>query len=701
MTDNRDFENKLHDEIMKEAENIPESLSPENITSLVANKQPQKAKSKVGKIIAMAASFAIVLVAAFIGIRYYKPAVKPIETDNQPVVVAGENDYSGIQTFFIDLKNSTMHASLGETYTINKFFSLGGAKASDTTDDAAVVNENSATAPSSAANTAGVEGDGDGLGGGPASETEVQVQGVDEADIIKNDGKYLYVIHRDKSDVVTIIDPSNPSDMKVLSEIKLVSDDGYDASADEIYIKGDRLIVAANLYTNENNPIYFKFDSICCFYGSGETRTGVQIYDISDRANPKLVSSYSVEGGYVSSRMIGNEMVLISNYLVPLYNDDETLKNECIPSYWYNSKEYKVPADKINILENNEENTYINVLKFDVTADSEEPDVASVLGGSDNVYCNATDLYLARWNYVATRDSYDEYTEIFRFDITDGVKYVKSVKIEGGILNQFSMDEYNGYFRIATCHRNEQSIITVLDKDFNQVGKLGGIAKGESIYAVRFMGNTAYVVTFFRTDPLFVIDLSDPTKPSVVGELKIPGFSSMLYPYGENYLIGIGVDGDEDGTNGNLKVSLFDVSDPKAPKEISKAIINGYADTPAAYIHKAFLRFGDTGEFAIPVNGDGSNYLCSFKVEDNKISAYKKYVCDNENSYYAYMERGAYIGNTVFTLSNLGLTAFDRDSCEILSEIEMRSEDEIVVYNTYDDYAVVTEPDEANVIIVD
>lgn len=692
MTDNNSFENQLRDSLMKEADNMPESLSAENITALVSDKTPAKAKSPVKKIVALAASFAIVVAAVAVGAKYYKPKVKPIKTGGDVQSVEAANGYEDIQSFFIELKNNTVSMN-GGRYEVNKFFNFGAVK--DSAADATAVPETA----SSAANTAGVEGDG--MGGGPASETELQVEGVDEADIIKNDGKYLYVVHRSDTNTVSIIDPTNPSDMKVLSEIKLVSDDGYDAYADEIYIKGDRLIAAVNLYTNENNPVFYNFDSICCFYGSGETRTGVQIYDISDKSNPSLVSNYIVEGGYVSSRMIDNEMVLISNYLVPLYNDDEKLREECIPSYWLNSKEYKVPAESISILDKNTENTYTNILKFDVTADSEEPVAASVLGGSDQVYCNKTDLYVARWNYVSTRDSYDEFTEIFRFDLTDGVKFVKSVKIEGGILNQFSMDEYNGYFRVATCHRNEDSIITVLDKDFNQVGKLGGLAEGESIYAVRFMGDTAYVVTFFQTDPLFVIDLSDPTKPTVAGELKIPGFSSMLYPYGEKYLIGVGMDGEENGSNGQLKISLFDVSDPRNPKEVSKALISGYADTPAAYIHKAFLRFGDTGEFAIPVNGDGTNYLCSFKVEGDRISAYKKYVCGNENSYYAYMERGAFIGNTVFTLSNLGLTAFDRESCEQLSEIEMRSENELVVYNDYNGYAEVTTMPAENVIIVD
>jgi uncharacterized secreted protein with C-terminal beta-propeller domain len=411
----------------------------------------------------------------------------------------------------------------------------------------------------------------------------------------------------------------------------------------------------------------------------------VQIFDITDRSNPELKNSYTLDGSYVTARMIDSKLVLISNYCVPLLEDDRELEEACIPSYEVNGKECDMPAEKIHIIKGNEDDTYTLVMQLDINS-GKEPETAAILGGTNEVYCNRTDIYLARYEYDESADEYSVYTGIYRFSLENGAQYKSSCQIKGDILNQFSMDEYNGYFRIATSDFNEESYITILDRELNQVGQLSGIGKGEDIYAVRFMGDTAYVVTFYQTDPLFVIDLSNPAEPKITGELKIPGFSNMLYPYGDDKLIGIGIDGDESSSNGKLKISLFDISDKQNPKEISKAVFSSANYSDAQYNHKAFMRFEDTNEFAIPVvsySYDSANYLCSFKIEGDKITQYKKY---EPESKYSGVERGAYIGNTVFTLSDNAITAFDRQSTQRLSEI------------TFSDISFVTQTEPAIII---
>lgn len=686
---NKDFEEKLKAEIFREADEIPESLSTDSIKQLISDKQPAKVKGKAyKKIIAVAASFAIVLTAAVAGIKYYNPKVKPINPSNsnklQTAELSGisyEDDYKSIQDFFISYRNNNRYYTIKEYFDGVVSFNSGASKTASVVEEA-VGADGSINVPSTAVpngSTPGYESDETGLGGGPASETEVQVAGVDEADIIKNDGRYIFVAnHRDWSKI-TIIDTQNTGALNIVSEIQLTSNADTDISCHEFFIKGNLLIVAAQIYGNETGTFGNLNDSaICIEPNSGNNRCAIIVYDITDKANPELVSKYELDGFYTTSRLIGNNVILVSGYAVPLYKDDQALKEACIPTYTLNSKDYKFPADRIGIIDGNEDNQYTLVLKIDISKDSSEPECAAVLGSSGEVYCNETDLYVARWCYEEKgNDIYEEYTEIYRFDIKDGVTFKSKGRVKGDVLNQFSMDEYDGYLRIATCNHNEQTFITVLDKDLNIISCLDGIAKGESIYAVRFIGDTAYVVTFFQTDPLFVIDLSDPHNPKIAGELKIPGFSNMLYPYGDNYLIGIGVDGDENGTNGMLKISLFDISDKAQPKEISKAVISGWYYSEAQYNHKAFVRFSDTGEFMIPVSGGAKSYLCTFSVNDGKISAYKRYMLENPID----CNRGIFIGDKVFALYFDGITSFDRNTCQVLNSVNFPFD-----YNGVDPY---------------
>lgn len=696
---NNDFQQKIREELFSTADETPDSLSRENITNLVRNRDQKAAKASpsVKRVIAIAASFAIVFVAAFGGAKIYGRQNKLNKAAKQSQVPGVRSDVSGqvalgvstasyedIQGFFINLKNSIVSGGYNGRVTARNFF---GSSMDDGAVPEAFAEYN--TAAKAAENTVSSSAEGDGMGSGPASQTELQVEGVDEADIVKTDGKYLYVVKQSDTKKILVIDPTDRNNIRILSEIELVSDAGYSSFAQDFYIKGNKIIAVVNVYKDSSED-----DRNGIFYGcmgSGFTKTGVQIFDITDRSAPKKVAVYDVDGGYVSSRMIDDSIILISNYVVPIYENEETLKDKCIPKYRVNSEEFNVPADKISIIEGNSENTYTLVLKINTADASSKPESAAVLGGSSDVYCNSTDLYLARFEYTETVREFRADTFIYRFELAN-LNYKASVKVKGNILNQFSMDEYNGYFRIATCDTNEQSYITVLDKQLNQVGFLGGIAKGESIYAVRFIGDKAYVVSFFQTDPLFIIDLSEPTAPKVVGELKIPGFSSMLYPYGDNYLIGIGIDGDDEGTNGMLKISLFDISDKNNPREVSKAVIPGYVDSPAMHDHKAFMRISDN-EFIIPVEGD-KPYLCSFKVENGEITQYKKYICStDERDYYNYLERGAYIGNTVFAITSNAIEAFDMDSAQSLSIIRISNPDEnrddIIVYNTEENSASV------------
>jgi len=283
------------------------------------------------------------------------------------------------------------------------------------------------------------------------------------------------------------------------------------------------------------------------------------------------------------------------------------------------------------------------------------------------------------------------------------------------------MDEYNGYFRIATTSgdwQNSSSNVFVLNDKLEVVGKIQNIAPKERIFAVRFMGDTGYVVTFEQTDPLFVLNLSDPKAPQITGELKIPGFSTYLHPVTDTLLIGIGQNGNDKGTLPGIKLSLFDVSDPKVPKEIDKLIMEGNCSSEAMNNHRAFMTYPEKGLFGIPVlkynnyvyydqkpaTNDslsdgvassavapypGENYMVSsfetFTVQGGKIVPVMSYIENNRQSgsgynYYGSITRGTYVDDTIYTLSNTALTSFDMASGSALGSLKITQP----VYNYYD-----------------
>lgn len=668
-TNDKDFLNELRQEVTKENISLPDSLSAENISKLVKD-EPMKKKSNktIYRITALAASFAVVLGVGIFAFNNYEPKIKPIapsEKNNTESVYTSE--YTEIQSFFKSLRKNYSFRGYAVDESLNLFNSSTGTLKGESAEG---MNDGAATDDLETVESS-------------FNETNAQVEGVLEADIIQNDGRYLYIVHQNDASKIVIVDAKDPKKLETVAKINLPENDSKYTTATDIFLYGDKLIVLTGTYNKPDTDTYNKYGraEICCFGGSRGEKSGVIIYDISKKFSPEKTVEYSLDGGYVTTRLTDDKLILVTNYFVPLYNDDEELNKACIPSYFIDGKEFKIPADSISIIEENKENTYTVILKINLNNQNANPDVAAILGGTADIYCTRSDLYLSRsvWNET-NENNQSLKTAIYRFEFTNGIEYKASVKIPGSILNQFSMDEYNGFFRIATSDTNIQSYITVLDKELNIISQLDGIAPQESIYAVRFLGDTAYVVTFYQTDPLFVIDLSNPTAPLIVGELKIPGFSNMLHPYAEGLLIGIGVDGDENGSNGKVKVSLFDVSDKTKPKEISKAVVDGGSYSSAQYNHKAFMKFSDTGEFAIPVikysnngNGEDSCYICSFLIENSTISSYKKYEVDNTGDDI----RSAYINDTVFVLCGNELYSFDRDSTELLQRLKLLDESEI------------------------
>jgi len=438
------------------------------------------------------------------------------------------------------------------------------------------------------------------LGGVDYSGTNVQVAGVDEADNVKTDGNYLYIA---RGTIVYVASAYPPDKGKLISTIDL------HAKIKGLYIAGDKLVVFS-----QNNTVFSiepstKTPNIMPPYPVTQT-TSIRVYDVSDRVKPTLDREIKLEGNYVSSRMIGNYVYVIVQKGAGLVDAKAQT-----PMIQEGSKTYQIqPTDVLydkNIIEPSYSYTTI------MSVFTQHPDVPPqsetlLLGFSSTVYVSLKNLY------ITVGKGSD--TLIQKISLTSGlIKPVAEGKVPGWVLNQFSMDENEGYFRIATTTgrlwwgwrvgstTEQSSAVYVLDQNMKTVGKLEGLAPKESIYSARFMGHRCYIVTFKKVDPLFVIDLADPMNPKVLGKLKIPGYSNYLHPYDENHLIGLGKntveakEGDFAWYQG-IKISLFDVTDVSNPKEMAMIEVGDRgSDSPALNDHKAFLFSKERNLLVIPI----------------------------------------------------------------------------------------------------
>ncbi|RLG71096.1 MAG: hypothetical protein DRO23_12460 [Thermoprotei archaeon] len=528
------------------------------------------------------------------------------------------------------------------------------------------------------------------------SKTNVQVEGVDEADIVKTDGKYIYVASGGN---VTIVKAYPPEEAEVLSKIEL------NGTVTGIYVNKDRLIVFES-----NFPFFRAFYA----YEPFHEQTYVKVYDISDRRTPTLKRNISLSGWYFNSRMIDDYVYVVVNSPAIKTNEEGEIE-VLLPKISVNNREKTVPASKIYYSEVSDYYyTYTIIMAINVQNDQEEPTYETILMGiTSSMYVSLNNIYLV----VPKRsETGAETTIIHRIHIEGSkIKYEASGQVPGRVLNQFSMDEYRGYFRIATTTghvaRNLEEAtsanhIYILDMNMSIVGKIENIAPGEKIYSARFMGNRCYLVTFKKVDPFFVIDLEDLTNPKILGKLKISGYSDYLHPYDENHIIGIGKEtveaeeGDFAWYQG-VKISLFDVSDVKNPKEISKYVIGDRGtETPVLYDHKALLFDKNRNLLVIPVLVAEINeeeypegvppyvhgeytwqgvYVFNISLEEGIVLRGRITHLENETIstiyYYLYspymVKRALYIGNILYTISDKKIKMNSLDTLEEINEIKL------------------------------
>ncbi|HEX8520818.1 MAG TPA: beta-propeller domain-containing protein [Tepidisphaeraceae bacterium] len=508
-----------------------------------------------------------------------------------------------------------------------------------------------------------------------SSSTNTQVSGVDEADRVETDGKYIYLL-RDQELVVIAATPAK--DMKVISRTKI------DGDPSGIYLSGSRLAIISD---NISRPVWRgRLEGDIAGIPEYETpKVRVTVLDVANPAAPAKVQDTQYDGSLNDSRVIDGRLYLvIQNYLAA--PEPQTVKNEkgeeiyeseasarqrllagewkkLLPNYTGTSRDGSSTSGGLMAVPNvylrdGDRMDVATVALVDLNSDVAKPvSTTSVAGADGTVYASRDSLYLAGSQWFDE----DQQTEIVKFSLgIDQVTLQANGTVKGDVLNAFSMDENGRYFRIATTHdwgTNSASAVTVLDQvgdDLTPVGVLDGLAVGEQIYGARFMGDRAYLVTFRQIDPLFSLDMSDPTKPTVVGQLKIPGVSNYLYPIDESHLIGVGRSGDETGRLGPIQLSLFDVTDFGNPKQVDTYKFSdksGYTSTPVLYDPHAFSYFAEYSTLALPVT-DGRD---KDHVEVFSVNAKSGFTLLGEVDHDGEAQRSLRIGSVIYIIGTDGV----------------------------------------------
>ncbi len=541
------------------------------------------------------------------------------------------------------------------------------------------------------------------------STTNIQVAGVDEPDSVKTDGQYIYTISSTQNGVYTyysysaqpgtnvFIVNADPSNARVVS--KIVMDSNVQPVG--LFLSNDstRLVVLSSRYqtfTPSSNGLM-----IMPYFASQST--SIYVYDISNKAAPILVRNFTVSGSYFDARMIGNNVYAVVSQSAYVYDGAVT-----VPAIYNGVKAYAASPTSIYYSDMNQSNYYsfTSFYGIDVANDQQQPTNMTVLmSGASTMYVSPTNIYVCYPNWVN-----GSVTDIYRVGINGlQLTFEAQGNVPGYTINQYALDEYNGNLRIATnldqytqvfnglssVQDNKVNNVYVLNPKLTIIGKLEGLAQGENLHSVRFMGDRGYLVTFVKTDPLFVIDLSQPQNPKVLGELNIPGYSDYLHPVDETHLIGVGKEATA-ATTGNfawylgLKLSLFDVSDVNNPVQVANYVIGDRGtDSPVLRDPKAFLydktkdllvipvdvaivnqtlaqqypssvpAYGQTvwqGAYVFSVSTNGNFTLKGTITHINASLLNSQGQIINTMDYYTtsnqWITRSLYIGNTLYTISN-------------------------------------------------
>jgi uncharacterized secreted protein with C-terminal beta-propeller domain len=503
------------------------------------------------------------------------------------------------------------------------------------------------------------------------SDTNNQTIGVQEADVIKSDGRYIYALNSEKLNIIK----ANGADPKLVASL------AHPSAPSEMYFE---------MMLTETRLVAIKERLVRDDKDFSHTVTGLDVFDITDPEHPQKLNSLTQSGSYNGARLIGDDLYLISDFfytydiMMNMKRDDPST---FAPLYSDAGKTSCAAPEDIVMSPERTDTQYMLISGIDISGDGAFVSKKSLFGTYGTLYASEKNIYIAQ-EMASTESEYLTETVFSRVSIKDGeVNFEASSRVPGRILNQFSMDEYDGVFRVvATSEVNElressflnnivpsriisgridtvtTNAVYTMGADMNIIGSITGLAEEERVYSARFMGDYAYFVTFRQVDPLFSVDLRDPENPKIVGALKIPGFSEYLHPYDTGLLFGLGEEISEDGAVfKGIKLSMFTNADPNNVKEEAKLVLENYHSAPTGSDHKLILVDSAASLIAFPA--DASYVICSYgdggfkrekeiEVTDDDLVSYDIW-------YGVRKVRGMFIGDYFYVISPRNVAVYD------------------------------------------
>lgn len=505
---------------------------------------------------------------------------------------------------------------------------------------------------------------------GGYSDTNTREEGVGEGDIVKTDGEKLYILNSHRINIVDI----TGEELEELGEIEL----GSDIYVSEIFVKNDRLVA---VYTRSE----YTEASDGSEYGSYREYSVAETFDVSNPKEARSIGKITQSGNFNTMRIAGDYVLMLSNYYPDM---------GCTPR----NLEAYIPTVQAKTMESTDiflpsfhgGSQYTVITSFSIDHPEEQVDSKAVFGTMGMCYVSSENIYICESDYGYGNSSGVTRTWIRKVGYKDGkLRAVGQAKVDGTLNDSFSIDEYKGNLRLVTTvsptgnngimpltlfsdsaenetEKTDTNVLYILDKNLKELSRIEDLAEDERVYSARFMGDAGYFVTYRQMDPLFSVDLSDPKNPKILGELKIPGFSEYLHPFGEGMLLGVGMDADETGTMTNgVKLSMFDISNPEDVQEIQKYVMEGTYSTDVAYNYKAAFIDEEKGLIGFSAYGEYQKYyVFSYDKEKGFESVFERELTGMSSNV-----RGLYAGDTFYLAAGNTVESYHLGTFEKIDDI--------------------------------
>lgn len=600
---------ELMERLKNEAVDVPESLKPEAIETLLEKKA--RVRGSMWKKTAVAAAVFFIICGSIFGVSRigHMDTEKTGTTGGQ-----GAESYDSIYELLKTFDYGINEAKVIMDKDVDQLYDMESS------------GEQMATAKSESTGERGYSG------------TNVQTAQVDEGDVVKTDGKYLYVLDQSYNTLSIVQAEKEKLEKKSVIELD------EDFSPMEFYVAGNQLVIVGDEWKK----------------ASSETQ--IRTYDIRNREKPGEPEIVTQSGDLRSSRMKDGYLYVFSGYS-PQFPIMKTKPEQYVPMVC----DQLVEMPRILVPEKAESPKYLVMTAIDLKKPDRTCDRQALFSSGEIFYVSSGNIY-------AASGSNGKNTEIRKFSYEKGqIEYQARGSVKGYMEDSFSMDEHEGYLRLVTtldtANGGSFNNVYVLDDNMKETGSILKLAKDERIYSARFMGDKGYFVTFRETDPLFSVDFSDPSKPKIIGRLKIPGFSEYLHFYAGGKLLGIGMSTDKEGNPEHVKLSMFDISDPKNVKETDVHVIKDSYSAEVLYDHHAAMI--DQGKNLIGFSTESNEKACYYLFQYDEGGKGFQQVMRVPLGQSGYSVRGVYIGEYFYLIESDRIRAYGLDDFKKAGEVKI------------------------------